>query len=233
MRNVWNPIREGQETDSGLGCTKRWTTEICVDNDGLTETLKIVFQKFFHKNPIKCFWFVWINILEKRKKELWYVSTDLVSFICMSLFSSHTFLYCYSEKDCGLTIYTPASISPSAALLLSRLAVSQASSCLLLCKVIEMQHEARWQAHTDTVTDTWVISSVKTGELGTRQTELLPSPLLSLLRIKDMSKARHPRAPFHSLVLFCLNNPQLLHHPFPSQNRPRKIKQQREEHGGF
>lgn len=60
-------------------------------------------------------------------------------------------------KGCRLTIYTPASISPPANSLLSWLAVSQASSCLLLCEVIDMQRQARWRAHTDTVTDTWTM----------------------------------------------------------------------------
>lgn len=60
-------------------------------------------------------------------------------------------------KGRRLTIYTPASISPPANSLLSWLAVSQASSCLLLCEVIDMQRQARWRAHTDTVTDTWTM----------------------------------------------------------------------------
>lgn len=55
-------------------------------------------------------------------------------------------------------LYTlAAGISPPASLFLSWLAVSQASSRQLLCEVIEMQHRAPWQAHTDAVTDTWAV----------------------------------------------------------------------------
>lgn len=138
---------------------------------------------------------------------------------------------CYTEKDASLTIYTPASIS-----LLASLFLSQASSCLLLSEVIEMQHRARWQTHTHSVIDT---GAAGLGHMLSKDWEAWhPADcasalhLLSLLRIKDVSETPDPRAPFYSPVLFFLNHPQLLHQLFPSHDCPRKIKRQRREHGG-
>lgn len=146
----------------------------------------------------------------------------------MILFSARSFLQCNSEKDAGWATDSPASVSPPASSLLSWPAVSQASSCLLLCEVIEMQHQTRAHTHSD-----WHLGHILSGdwEAWHPADRAAILNLLSPLGIKDMSEPHHPRAPFYSLVLFCLNHPQLLHHQFPGKEQGNKAAKRRRAWG--
>lgn len=120
--------------------------------------------------------------------------------------------------------------------LLSWLAVSQASSCLLLCEVIEMQHRARWRAHTDTVTDTWArdwaISSAKDWEAwhpaGWAAT--LPSPFTAEDKRHEPGPSPESPLPFTAVIL-----PQSPSAPPPAVPIPKPGKQSSREKstGGF
>lgn len=56
--------------------------------------------------------------------------------------------------------------------------------------------------------------------------------LLSPLGIKDMSGPHHPRAPFYSLVLFCLKSPSTPPPPIPRKKKQENKAAKGEERGG-
>lgn len=140
-------------------------------------------------------------------------------------------------KPCSFN-YTPASISPAASFALSCCAVSQASSCLLLCKVIEMRRQAPSQTHRVPVTDTWAlqwpIPSVKTGKRSPKQNKLLPFISFHCKGQKTWASPITQELPYiHCFEFFFSPDTMTLNCSFPSQNLPRKIKWPREEHRGF
>lgn len=135
-------------------------------------------------------------------------------------------------KPCSFN-YTPASISPAASFALSCCAVSQASSCLLLCKVIEMRRQAPSQTHRVPVTDTWAlqwpIPSVKTGKRSPKQNKLLPFISFHCKGQKTWASPITQELPYiHCFEFFFPwhNDPKLLI-PIPKPSQENKVAKRR------
>ena len=232
------------ETDT-LVCTTVWCT--CRQE---TDTLETVFSRWRHeRQKIICVsaenscWmmeFLWLpeiqftgtKHIEVKQNNIWFnrlccVRADLDSFICMSLFSAHTVLQVLQRKGAGLN-YPHFSFSPPPVYSFHSLWFhSPPPPCLLLCDVIEMQHQALWRAHTGC--GEWHpgaagrATSLVRGWEGWHPVDWArcpPSDSFQSSGREDKSEAHNPRDPtFHSALLFCLNQPPT-HIPTPQKTRP-------------
>lgn len=128
----------------------------------------------------------------------------------------------FNAVSVAASLQAPPSISPLASLFLSWLAVSTGPLRLTFVG-------GHWNAASGSMASShrrcdWHLGCGAVRMLSKGWDVWAPSlHLYSLLRIKDMSKAPHTGAPFHSSVLFCP-----LQHVSLSPICPRKIKQPRE-----